>query len=82
MTSFPITSRYYGISVAQFQTLSGRTVNYVGRRFIPASQTFELVAEHSVVSGDRLDNIAAQYLGDPEQFWRIAMRMAPCSPVN
>jgi hypothetical protein len=24
------------------------------------------------VEGDRLDTIAAKYLGDPEQFWRIA----------
>ena len=26
---------------------------------------------HTVVQGDRLDNIAAQYLGDPEKFWLI-----------
>jgi len=24
------------------------------------------------VEKDRLDNIAAHYLGDPEQFWRLA----------
>jgi hypothetical protein len=24
-----------------------------------------------VTQGDRLDNIAAKYLGDPEQFWRL-----------
>jgi hypothetical protein len=23
------------------------------------------------VQGDRLDNLAARYVGDPEQFWRI-----------
>jgi hypothetical protein len=23
------------------------------------------------VQGDRLDNLAARYLGDPEQFWRL-----------
>ena len=27
---------------------------------------------YSVVAGDRLDTIAAQLLGDPELFWRIA----------
>ncbi|HZT57821.1 MAG TPA: LysM domain-containing protein, partial [Pyrinomonadaceae bacterium] len=27
--------------------------------------------EHTVTQGERLDQIAAQYLGDPEQFWRI-----------
>jgi hypothetical protein len=30
-----------------------------------------LVQEHSVAEGERLDNITAQYLGDPEQFWRL-----------
>ena len=32
---------------------------------------FALLLEHTVTEGDRLDNIAARYLGDPEQFWRI-----------
>jgi hypothetical protein len=29
------------------------------------------LAEHTVTQGDRLDNLAARYVGDPEQFWRI-----------
>jgi hypothetical protein len=29
------------------------------------------VQEHAVVAADRLDNLAARYLGDPEQFWRL-----------
>ena len=33
---------------------------------------FELLREHTVVEGDRPDNLAAAYLGDPEQFWRLA----------
>ena len=24
-----------------------------------------------MIDGDRLDNVSAQYLGDPEQFWRL-----------
>ena len=28
-------------------------------------------SEHMVTEGERLDNITAQYLGDPEQFWRV-----------
>lgn len=27
--------------------------------------------EHAVTQGERLDNINARYLGDPEQFWRL-----------
>jgi hypothetical protein len=29
------------------------------------------MVEHPVVQDDRLDNITARYLGDPEQFWRV-----------
>ena len=27
--------------------------------------------EHAVVQGDRLDNLAGLYLGDPALFWRL-----------
>jgi hypothetical protein len=30
-----------------------------------------IIAEHSVEDGDRLDNVTAKYLGDPEQFWQV-----------
>jgi hypothetical protein len=30
------------------------------------------LAEHVVTDGDRLDNVTARYLGDPELFWRVA----------
>ena len=42
------------------------------RRFVPAPERFALLEEHLVSDGERLDLIAHQYLGDPEQFWRIA----------
>jgi nucleoid-associated protein YgaU len=31
-----------------------------------------VLAEHMVTEGERLDQITARYLGDPEQFWRVA----------
>jgi len=30
-----------------------------------------VLTEHAVTEGDRLDNVTARYLGDPEQFWRL-----------
>lgn len=30
-----------------------------------------VMAEHLVTEGERLDNITARYLVDPEQFWRL-----------
>jgi hypothetical protein len=29
------------------------------------------LVEHTVVQGERLDNITARYLGDPTQFWQV-----------
>jgi hypothetical protein len=69
---FPPTSRYANIEIAQLDLGRGRTVNYLRRRFVPPMDRFVPVLEHVVVEGDRLDNITARYLGDPEQFWRVA----------
>jgi hypothetical protein len=69
--TFPPTSRYYNIETATLETKDGRTLIYVRRRFVPPPERFSLLQEHLVVQGDRLDNITARYLGDPEQFWRV-----------
>ena len=68
---FPVTSRYYGIATVQTVTADGRTVVYLRRRFLPAAASSVTLVEHTVVEGDRLDNVTARYLGDPEQFWRL-----------
>ncbi|MEA3335579.1 MAG: LysM domain-containing protein [Chloroflexota bacterium] len=70
-TAFPPTSRYHGIEVATMETSDGRTIAYVRRRFVPPPERFALLQEHTVQEGDRLDKLAAQYIGDPEQFWRL-----------
>lgn len=48
-----------------------RVISYKRRRIIPSHETLVTLVEHTVTQGDRLDNLAARYLGDPEQFWRI-----------
>ena len=68
---FAITSRYHSIQTAELETTDGRRIVYLRRRFVPSPAVFALLLEHTVTEGDRLDNIAARYLGDPEQFWRI-----------
>ncbi len=68
---FPVTSRYHGIDTATLETTDGRIIVYLRRRFVSPPERFTLVQEHTVVQGDRLDNLAARYLGDPEQFWRL-----------
>ena len=68
---FPATSRYYAVETATLETAEGKTVRYLRRRFVPSPDRFTLLQEHLVTQNDRLDNITARYLGDPEQFWRV-----------
>ncbi len=70
-TAFPVASRYYQIETAQLETAGGKKIIYLRRRFIPPASRFTLLEEHTVIQGERLDNITAQHLGDPEQFWRV-----------
>ena len=67
----PITSRYYGIAMTEVVLPNGKTVVYLRRRFVPSPDRFQLLQLHTVTQGERLDNITARYLGDPEQFWRV-----------
>ncbi len=69
---FTATSRYYGIETNTLTAADGTVVVYLKRRFVPSPDRFQLIQEHAVVQGERLDNIAAALLGDPELFWRLA----------
>jgi hypothetical protein len=68
-------SRYASAEVAVTAVADGvggqRTVRYLRRRLPPQPTALATLAEHPVVRGDRLDVLAARYLGDPGQFWRI-----------
>lgn len=68
---FAITSRYYTTETAELVTTDGKTIVYLRRRRVPQPEEFTTLQEHRVVEGDRLDNITAQNIGDPEQFWRL-----------
>jgi len=68
---FPPTSRYSGLEVAELTAPNGEKVPYLRRRFVPPSNAFDLLEEHRVLQGERLDVIAARRLGDPQMFWLI-----------
>jgi hypothetical protein len=68
---FTFTSRYYTLEKGQYTTADGRLIVYVRRRFVPPPDRFELLQEHLVTEGERFDTIAAEHLGDSEQFWRV-----------
>jgi hypothetical protein len=71
--SFPTDSRYYGSKTLSYTAPNGQIITYLARRIVPQPGTpnYSTVATHAVKTGDRLDLIAAKYLGDPLIFWLI-----------
>ena len=71
--TFPTDSRYYGSGTLTYVASDGRSFTYLVRRIVPqpGSPNFTTLARHSVRQGDRLDLIAAKYLGDPLMFWLL-----------
>ncbi|MGH9606918.1 MAG: LysM peptidoglycan-binding domain-containing protein [Terracidiphilus sp.] len=65
-------SRYYGSGVEQIALANGLVVSYLSRRIVPRMTIYSRTQNYSVIAGDRLDNLAARFLGDPILFWMIA----------
>ncbi len=72
---FDLTSRYQNLDNASIQQTddSGAIAVHVykRRRFLPSLSSQTTLVLASLSDGDRLDNLAAQFTGDPTQFWRI-----------
>lgn len=48
-----------------------RVLVYKRRRLIPPAERLTTLVEHTVLEGERLDNITARYVGEPTLFWRV-----------
>jgi hypothetical protein len=75
-------SRYNGITIDTWTDVKGRKIRYLRRRFLPLDNEVVVMAEHIVSEDERLDNITARYLGDPEVFWRLCDANACLSPAE
>ena len=64
-------SRYYGVATKKATTADGRVVSCLARRVLPPPAAFATLQLVTLRDGDRLDRLAAQYLGDPLLFWRL-----------
>ena len=64
-------SRYAGLPALRGTETDGRPVVYLARRFLPDPASLQVLGEVTVGTGQRLDRIAAQVVGDPTQFWRL-----------
>jgi hypothetical protein len=71
--TFPTDSRYYNSATLTYTAANGQAITYLARRFVPqpGAPNYATVAQHTLKGGDRLDLIAATYLGDPLMFWLI-----------
>jgi hypothetical protein len=72
-TPFGPSSRYANVAIARHQTSAADPgVGYVLRRFVPQQHDIPIARTHIVRAGDRVDLLAAHYLGDVELLWRVA----------
>lgn len=69
---FAPNSRYNAVALLTRPGADGRQVAYVARRFIGAAVAGVVPQTYTIVGGDRLDLIANRFIGDPEQWWKIA----------
>lgn len=69
---FDPASRYYDLETAVLTAPDGCEIPFKRRRFLPQGDGMPALVEVTVLEGDRLDQITARTLSDPEQFWRIA----------
>jgi hypothetical protein len=76
--------RYDGVEIATTNVPDGaqgvRAVRYLRRRELPDPRMLTTLALHRVAAGDRLDLVAARYLGDPIAAWQVADANAVLDP--
>ncbi len=69
--NFPPNSRYHRTATIRGKLADGVERVWLAQRFPPDPDSLATVQVHEVEGGERLDNIAAATLGDPEQYWRL-----------
>jgi hypothetical protein len=71
-TAYPQNSRYCGVPTTTATLADGSTVTCLTRRVVPQPTAFATMQYVTIRDGDRIDRLAAQYLGDPLLYWRLA----------
>ena len=70
-TDFPPESRYHGVPTSVIAGPGGRAITYLRRRFAPPPEAFHTQRLRRIRQGERLDQIAAVEIGNPEAFWML-----------
>ena len=77
---FPANSRYNAVDTETLAAAGGQTIVYLRRRFVPLPSQLSIIQQHTVLQGERLDNLASQFLGDPALYWRLCDANAAMRP--
>ena len=82
--TFPTDSRYYGSAVLQYAAPNGQTIPYLARRIVPqpGAPNYATINRYITVQCDRLDLIAARFLGDPLMAWLICDANGAMAPYD
>jgi hypothetical protein len=70
-TDFGPESRYHGNAVRVLIQRDGASIAYLARRLVPSPERYATLSVHRVDAGERLDQVTARLIGDPEQFWTL-----------
>lgn len=73
-------SRYYGAATEDLALPDGTPVKYLARRLIPQPSAYPATTTYVIADGDRLDNLAQRFLGDPALYWMICDANAATDP--
>jgi hypothetical protein len=83
---FSPSSRYAALPTATLTVTGGdgkaHEVTYVRRRLLPRLADLTVLSRHTVQPGERLDHLAARYLGDPAEFWRLCEATEALRPAD
>ena len=71
-TTLPANSRYQGLPTLTWTAPDGSQIVYLAPRIVPQPSSFASMGTHTMVGGERLDQVAANLMGDPLLFWRLA----------
>ncbi|MEU5977662.1 hypothetical protein [Streptomyces sp. NPDC047315] len=69
---YPRSSRYHDVEIGVHRQPDGTEVRYAKRRLLPPLEDGRSDASHVVGAGERPDQLAQRYFGDPGQWWQLA----------
>jgi hypothetical protein len=79
---FPPNSRYRNVPLVTRIAPDGTEEVYVARRIIPAMDRYRALDRVNPDAGSRIDDVAADAFGDPEQYWRICDANGDADPAD